>query len=86
MLKVPSCHACGAQQKPLYHPSDVGRILSVTTPTIARYRADQWLAPHDWAERGYVYTEESIERCIRNRTDAFGLDRAEEGVTYAESI
>ena len=75
LIKIP--HKGGVNH--LYESLDAQNYLGIAAQTLNKWRREGYLIPTAEVGRGYVYTKEQLDDCIK----ALGLDRKDKEVTYA---
>ena len=75
MIKVPSKNG---EVIKLYESLDAQNYLGVAAQTLNRWRREGWLIPTAAVGRGYAYTQEQLDDCIK----VLGRDRKDKQVTY----
>ena len=75
LIKIP--HKGGVIH--LYESLDAQNYLGIAAHTLNKWRREGYLIPTAEVGRGYVYTKEQLDDCIK----ALGLDRKDKEVTYA---
>ena len=63
----------------LYESLDAQEYLGIAAQTLNKRRREGYLMPTAEVGRGYVYTKEQLDDCVK----ALGLDRKDKEVTYA---
>ena len=75
LIKVPSKNG---EVIKLYESLDAQNYLGVSAQTLNRWRREGWLIPTAEVGRGYAYTQEQLDDCIK----VLGRDRKDKEVTY----